>query len=94
MYHRLDSEGLHGLAQAVGGRPLLVVRLHVVVVVEVVMVPNSIAAPDPPSAAAPHSGVEARRPRNQPIEGRKIAHCCPAHGAHDCFVQVEHVVRI
>ena len=66
----------------------MVVRLHAVVVVEMFIVPIAIAAPDPSCAAAPHSGVEARRPRNQSIEGGKVAHSCPAHGAHDGFVQV------
>ena len=64
----------------------MVVRLHEVV--QGVMVPTSTVAPDLSLAAAPHSGVDAPRPQDQPLEGGEVAHSCPAHGAHDCFVQV------
>ena len=64
----------------------MVVRLHEVV--QGVMVPTSTVAPYLSIAAASHSGVDARRPREQPVEVCEVAHSCPAHGAHDCFVQV------
>ena len=64
----------------------MVVHLHEVV--EGVIVPTSTVALDLSLAAAPHSGVDARCPRDQPVEGGEVAHSCPAHGAHDCFVKV------
>ena len=67
----------------------MVVRLHEVdIIVEWVIVTNFTVAPDQSIASAPRSGVGARRPRDQSVKGGEIADSCPAHEAHDGFVQV------
>ena len=68
----------------------MVVHLHEVVVVveEGVIVPDCTVATDLFDAAASRLGVGAQHPRDQSLEGGEIADSCPAHGAHDGFVQV------